>query len=63
MYTVSIADIADLTEEVVKVEFNSEIVSSEPISSKIVATISINGQISFDSDKVFMKESAKSIAA
>ena len=63
MYRVTIADVAELTEEILKVEFGSELTSTETISSKIVATITISGQISFDSDKRFMLDSAKAIAA
>ena len=62
MYRVKIADIAELSEEVLKVELASELIPTETISSKIVATITITGQISFDSDKQFMLNSAKSVA-
>ena len=63
MYKVTIADVAELTEEVLKVEIDSEIpASSEARSSNIVVTLTITGRVSYDSDKVFMKDSTKSIA-
>ena len=63
MYEVTIEGIAKLTEEVIKVEFRSEIISNSTVASKVVTTIVITGQISFDSDRLFMKESTKSIVA
>jgi hypothetical protein len=62
MYKVTIEGIAELTEEVLKVEFESGKTASGNVASRIAATITITGQISFDSDKTFMKESTKAIA-
>ena len=62
MYKVIIEGIAELTAEVLGVEYSTERNTNYTISPKIVATITIMGQISFDADKVFMKESAKSLA-
>ena len=61
MYKVKIADL-ELTEEVICVDFFSEMTAINAVSPKIVAVITITGQISFDSSKRFMKESAKAIA-
>ena len=64
MYKVSIADVAELTEEVLKVEFDSETPgASDARSSSIVATLVITGRVSYDADKAFMKDSTKEIAA
>jgi len=64
MYKVTIADVAELTEEVLKVEFDSTTPSnSDARSSSIEATITIVGRVSYDSDKPFMKDSTKAIAA
>ena len=63
MYKVTIADVAELTEEVLKVEFISAIPStSNARSSSIEATIIITGRVAYDSDKPFMKDSTKEIA-
>lgn len=63
MYKVTIADVAELTEEVLKVEIDSEIPdNSEARSSNIIVTLTIKGRVSYDSDKIFMKDSTKSIA-
>ena len=63
MYKVTIADVAELTEEVLKVEFVSAIpATSNARSSSIEATIVITGRVSYDSDKPFMKDSTKEIA-
>ena len=63
MYKVTIADVAELTEEVLKVEFDSVIPEdSDARSSSIGATITITGRVSYDTDKVFMKDSTKAIA-
>jgi len=64
MYKVTIADVAELTEEVLKVEIDSEIPeNSEARSSSIIVTLTITGRVSYDSDKVFMKDATKEIAA
>ena len=63
MYKVTIADVAELTEEVLKVEFLSAIPStSNARSSSIEATIIITGRVAYDADKPFMKDSTKEIA-
>jgi len=58
---VVISDIAELTEEVKAVEFTSKVCAGS-VSSKIVATIEVRGQNSFDSNKQAMLDSAKSLA-
>lgn len=64
MYKVTIADVAELTEEVLKVEFDSTTsTTSDARSSNIGATITISGRVSYDADKPFMKDSTKAIAA
>ena len=63
MYKVTIEGIAELTEEVIKVEFRSEIITNSTVALKVVATIVVTGQISFDSDRTYMKESTRSIAS
>lgn len=63
MYKVTITDVAELTEEVLKVEFNSVIPEdSEARSSLIGASITIYGRVNYDVDKLFMRDSSKSIA-
>jgi hypothetical protein len=63
MYTISIADYCELTAEVKKVEFNSQIPqASEARASAIEGTITITGRISYDADKPFMKDSTKALA-
>lgn len=63
MYKVTIADVAELTEEVLKVEFDSVIPeNSDARSSLIGATITIYGRVNYDADKIFMRDSSKSIA-
>ena len=63
MYKVTIADVAELTEEVLKVEFDSTTpVNSDARSSSIGATLTITGRVSYDADKPFMKDSTKAIA-
>ena len=64
MYKVTIADVAELTEEVLKVEFDSTTpVGSDARSSNIGAMLTITGRVSYDADKPFMKDSTKEIAA
>ena len=63
MYKITIADVAELTEEVTKVEFDSKIPdNSYARSSDIGVTLTITGQVAYDSDKLFMKDSIKAIA-
>ena len=63
MYKVTIANVAQLTEEVLKVEFDADIpLGSAARSSNIESTITIKGRVSYDSDKEFMKDSTKKIA-
>ena len=64
MYKVTIADVAELTEEVLKVEFDSTTpAGSDARSSNIGAMLTITGRVSYDADKPFMKDSTKEIAA
>ena len=64
MYKVTIADVAELTEEVLKVEFDSTTpANSDARSSSIGATLTITGRVAYDADKAFMKDSTKAIAA
>ena len=64
MYKVTIADVAELTEEVLKVEFSSTTSgAANARSSDIDATLTITGRIAYDADKPFMKDSTKEIAA
>lgn len=63
-YVVSIADVAELTEEVLKIQFDSEIpADADARSSNIGATLTITGRVAYDSDKAFMKDALKEIAA
>jgi hypothetical protein len=63
MYKITIADIAELTEEVLKVEFDTRIPNdSDARSSNIEATLTITGRVSYDADKLFMKDALKDIA-
>ena len=63
MYKVTIADVAEMTEEVLKVGFDSKIPDNANVrSSNIEATLTISGIISYDADKLFMRDSAKSVA-
>ena len=63
MYKITIADVAELTEEVLKVEFDSTIPqNADARSSNIEATITITGRVSYDADKGFMKDALKEIA-
>jgi len=64
MYKVTIADVAELTEEVMRVVFGSSTpADSDARSSSIGATLTITGRVAYDADKVFMKDSTKEIAA
>ncbi|MCL1873428.1 MAG: membrane-associated protease 1 [Clostridiales bacterium] len=63
MYKITIADVAELTEEVIKVEFASTIPqNADARSSAIGATLTIVGRVAYDADKPFMKDSTKAIA-
>jgi hypothetical protein len=62
-YKVTIADVTELTEEVQKVEFNSIIPTDSSVRSANIETIvKITGRISYDGDKLFMRDAAKKIA-
>jgi len=62
-YVVSIADVAELTEEVLKVKFDSVIPQdANARSSNIGVTLTITGRVAYDADKAFMKDSLKAIA-
>ena len=64
MYKVTIADVAEMTEEVLKVEFTSTTPEdSYARSSSIGATLTITGRVAYDADKAFMKDSTKEIGA
>lgn len=63
MYKVTIADVAELTEEVLKVDFSSKIPeTSDARSSNIGATLTIKGRVAYDAEKDFMNKSLKDIA-
>ena len=63
MYKVTIADVAEMTEEIRSVEFDSVVPeNSEARSSSIGVTLTIKGVVAYDTDKVFMKDSTKAIA-
>jgi len=63
MYTVTIADVAELTEEVTKVMFSSATPdNSDARSSSIGVSLTITGRVAYDADKLFMKDSTKAIA-
>ena len=63
MYKVTIADVAELTEEILSVDFTSTTPEgSDARSSSIGATLTIEGRVAYDSDKAFMKDSAMNIA-
>ena len=63
IYKVVISDIAELTEEVTRVELESVRISEDATASKIAISITINGEISYEMDKAFIKDSINSIAA
>lgn len=62
-YKIVIADVTELSEEILDVSFDSEIPKdSFARSSDIEAVITIRGKISFDADKLFMRDAAKNMA-
>lgn len=62
-YKIVIADVAELTEEIIDVSFDSKIPGEAYArSSDIEAVVTIRGKVSFDADKVFMRDSAKNMA-
>lgn len=62
-YKIVIADVTELGEEIIDVSFSSDIPEdSFARSSDIEAVLTIEGKISFDADKLFMRDSAKSMA-
>lgn len=62
-YKIVIADIAELTEEIIDVSFDAKIpADSFARSSDIEAVLKVRGKISFDADKLFMRDSAKNMA-
>ena len=64
MYKITIADVAELTEEVLEVEIDARIPdNSYARSSDIATTVAIKGRVAYDADKLFMKDSIKAIAA
>lgn len=64
MYKVTIADVAELTEEILKIEFDiTTPSSSDARSSDIGATLTIVGRVAYDANKDFMKNSIKEISA
>jgi len=65
MYKVKIAGIAELTEEVTKVEIefiNPETEEGDTVIRKPKASVTVAGRVLFDSDKRFMLDSTKAIA-
>ena len=62
-YQIVIADVTELSEEIIDVAFNSKIPEdSFARSSDIEAELVIHGKVSFDADKLFMRDAAKSMA-
>ena len=62
-YKIVIADVTELSEEIIDVTFNSKIPEdSFARSSYIEAELVIHGKASFDADKLFMRDAAKSMA-
>ena len=62
-YKIVIADVTELSEEIINVSFNSKIPEdSFARSSDIEAELVITGKVSFDADKLFMRDAAKSMA-
>ena len=62
-YKIVIADITELSEEIIDVSFSSKIPEgSFARSSDIEAELVIHGKVSFDADKLFMRDAAKSMA-
>ncbi len=62
-YKIVIADVTELGEEIIDVSFSSRIPEdSFARSSDIEAELVIRGKVSFDADKLFMRDSAKSMA-
>ncbi len=62
-YKIVIADVAELGEEIIDVTFESKIPEgSFARSSDIETIIKVTGKISFDADKLFMRDSAKKMA-
>ena len=56
-YKIVIADVTELSEEIINVSFNSKIPEdSFARSSDIEAELVITGKVSFDADKLFMRE-------
>ena len=62
-YKIVIADVTELSEEIIDVSFSSKIPEdSFARSSDIEAELVIHGKVSFDADKLFMRDAAKSMA-
>ena len=62
-YKIVIADVTELSEEIIDVAFNSKIPEdSFARSSDIEAELVILGKVSFDADKLFMRDASKSMA-
>jgi len=63
MYTVAIADITELTEGILRVEFSTTTpVNSEARSSSIEASLAIVGKVPYDFEKAYIKDAVKDIA-
>jgi len=63
MYTVMIADKAELTESIIKAEFSAATPpGSEARSSSIGATLTIDGKVPYDAEKGYIKDAVKDIA-
>lgn len=62
-YKIVISDVTELSEEIMDVSFASEIPNdSFARSSDIEAVLTVRGKISFDIDKLFMRDAAKNMA-
>jgi len=62
MYKITITDIAELTEDVVKWQYSVAKPNADILFQKKAITLSISSQMSFDADKQFTREVAKALA-
>ena len=63
IFKVTIADVTELTEEVQGIWFDSKIPTDSTVrSASIETTITIKGRVSFDKDKLFMRDATKELA-
>ena len=62
-YVINIDGVADLSEEIATVKFESKIPDSSNVrSSNHDTVLTINGRLQFDNDKVLMRDHGKAIA-